>query len=35
MEFKTDIQIAQESVMTNISEIAEKAGIDDRYIEQY
>ena len=35
MEFKTDIQIAQESVMKNISEIAEKAGIDDRYIEQY
>ena len=35
MEFKTDIQIAQESVMTNISEIAEKAGIDDKYIEQY
>ena len=35
MEFKTDIQIAQESVMTNISEIAEKAGIDDRYTEQY
>ena len=35
MEFKTDIQIAQESVMKNITEIAEKAGIDDRYIEQY
>ena len=35
MEFKTDIQIAQETVMTNISEIAEKAGIDDKYIEQY
>ena len=35
MEFKTDIQIAQESVMKNISEIAENAGIDDRYIEQY
>ncbi|MGN0735605.1 MAG: formate--tetrahydrofolate ligase [Anaerovoracaceae bacterium] len=35
MEFKTDIQIAQESVMTNISEIAEKAGIDEKYIEQY
>ena len=35
MEFKTDIQIAQESVMTNISEIAEKAGIDDKYVEQY
>ena len=35
MEFKTDIQIAQESVMTNISKIAEKAGIDEKYIEQY
>lgn len=35
MEFKTDIQIAQETVMTNISEIAEKGGIDDKYIEQY
>ena len=35
MEFKTDIQIAQETVMTNISEIAEKAGIDDKDIEQY
>lgn len=35
MEFKTDIQIAQESVMKNITEIAENAGIDDRYIEQY
>ena len=35
MEFKTDIQIAQETVMRNISEIAEKAGIDDKYIEQY
>ena len=35
MEFKTDIQIAQETVMTNINEIAEKAGIDDKYIEQY
>ncbi len=35
MEFKTDIQIAQESVMTNISEIAEKAGIEEKYIEQY
>ena len=35
MEFKTDIQIAQESVMKNITEIAENAGIDDKYIEQY
>ena len=35
MEFKSDIQIAQESVMTNISEIAKTAGIDAKYIEQY
>lgn len=35
MEFKSDIQIAQESVMTNISKIAANAGIDEKYIEQY
>ena len=35
MEFKSDIQIAQESVMTNISKIATDAGIDEKYIEQY
>ncbi len=35
MEFKSDIQIAQESVMTNISKIAAYAGIDEKYIEQY
>ena len=35
MEFKTDIQIAQECVMAPITEIADKAGIDDRYLEQY
>ena len=35
MEFKTDIQIAQECVMAPITEIAEKAGIDDKYLEQY
>ncbi len=35
MEFKSDIQIAQESVMTNISEIAANAGIDEKYIEMY
>ena len=35
MEFKTDIQIAQEAVMNNITEIAEAAGIDDCYLEQY
>ncbi|MDD6880992.1 MAG: formate--tetrahydrofolate ligase, partial [Firmicutes bacterium] len=35
MEFKTDIQIAQEAVMNNITEIADAAGIDDCYLEQY
>ena len=35
MEFKTDIQIAQECQMAPITEIAEKAGIDDQYLEQY
>ena len=35
MEFKSDIQIAQESVMTNISKIAADAGIDEKYVEQY
>ena len=35
MEFKTDIQIAQECVMAPITEIANKAGIEDKYLEQY
>ena len=35
MEFKTDIQIAQETEMTNIQEIAVSAGIDPKYIELY
>ena len=35
MEFKTDIQIAQECVMAPITEIADKAGIEDKYLEQY
>ena len=35
MEFKTDIQIAQECQMAPITEIATKAGIDDKYLEQY
>ena len=35
MEFKTDIQIAQETEMRNIQEIAASAGLDSRYIEQY
>ena len=35
MEFKSDIQIAQESVMTNISALAAQAGIDEQYLELY
>ena len=35
MEFKTDIQIAQEAVMDSITDIAKAAGIDDSYLEQY
>lgn len=35
MEFKSDIQIAQESVMENIGKIAADAGIDEKYVEQY
>lgn len=35
MEFKSDIQIAQETVTQPITAISEKAGIDSRYLEQY
>ena len=35
MGFKTDIEIAQECEMKPITEIAAKAGIDDKYLEQY
>lgn len=35
MEFKTDIQIAQETEMKNIQEIAAAAGLDPKYIELY
>ena len=35
MGFKTDIEIAQETEMLPITQIAEKAGIDDKYLEQY
>ncbi|MBR6408436.1 MAG: formate--tetrahydrofolate ligase [Clostridia bacterium] len=35
MEYKSDIQIAQENVMAPITEIADKAGIDRKYIELY
>ena len=35
MEIKSDIQIAQETEMKNIREIAEIAGLDEKYQEQY
>lgn len=35
MEIKTDIQIAQETEMANIREIAVVAGIEEKYLEQY
>ena len=35
MGFKSDIQIAQEAEMKNIREIAEIAGLDEKYLEQY
>ena len=35
MEFKSDIQIAQETAMTNISALAAQAGIDEQYLELY
>ncbi len=35
MNFKTDIEIAQETEMLPITEIAKSAGVDDRFLEQY
>ncbi len=35
MEFKSDIQIAQENVPLRIEEIAEAAGVDEKYLELY
>ena len=35
MGFKTDIEIAQETEMLPITEIAAKAGIEEKYLEQY
>lgn len=35
MVFKSDIQIAQECEKKQITEIAEAAGIDEKYLEQY
>ena len=34
-EIKTDIEIAQACAMEDITKIAEKAGIDEKYLEQY
>ena len=33
--FKTDIEIAQETTMLPIQEIAKTAGVDEKYLEQY
>ena len=35
LQMKTDIEIAQSAVMAPITEIAAKAGIEDKYLEQY
>jgi len=35
MEFKTDIQIAQECEMRPITEIAKTAGVEEKYLELY
>ena len=35
MAYLSDIEIAQSVTMRPISEIAEKAGIEDKYVEQY
>ena len=35
MEYKSDIQIAQECEMLHIDEIARRAHVDDKYIEHY
>ena len=35
MMYKSDIEIAQSVKMRKITEIAEKAGIDEEYLEQY
>ncbi len=35
MEYKSDIEIAQECAMEHITTIAQKCGIDPKYVEQY
>ena len=34
MSFKSDIEIAQETTMQPITEVAKTAGIDEKYLEQ-
>lgn len=35
MSYKSDIEIAQETPMLHITEIAKMAGVDEKYLEQY
>ena len=35
MGYKSDIEIAQQTTMAPITEIAEKAGIDEKKLEKY
>ena len=35
MAFKTDIEIAQETEMLHITDVAKIAGVDPKYLEQY
>ena len=35
MAFKSDIEIAQETTMQHITEVAKTAGVDAKYLEQY
>ncbi len=35
MSYKSDIEIAQETSMLHITEIAKMAGVDEKYLEQY
>ena len=35
MSYKSDIEIAQETTMQHISEVAKTAGVDPKYLEQY
>ena len=35
MSYKSDIEIAQETTMQHITEVAKTAGVDPKYLEQY